>query len=247
MTADITQFSDETIRRIAESLRRTQYAPINSPRPAAHQFAKSGPRTVRRARTATNEEHPDYPDAPANCYVVELGEMVPDGEPAPGQVPFDFEPYDPPQYRLAFLCDDAACNAAHLPEGTLVHIALHHGLWWIQQPGESDRVELCLAEDHPGPDIQFDAYLGTWSPEHDKWCYDDAPLVKAIDHRHGPANIYPDAGARGIFFPMPSTNTDSGILYVLLTLDCISPGPCPTCAEYGQLLTLSISSTQWPF
>jgi hypothetical protein len=223
---DLTQFSDETIRRIADVLRRQTYTPWNSPRPERHQHAKSGPRTVRRARTTTNDDHPTYPTAPANCYVVELGEMVPDGTPEPGQVPFDFEPYDPPQYRLAFVCDDDECSAPYLPEGTLVHIALHHGLWWIHQPQTIDLYEFCLQEDHPGRGEVFDVKLGTWDPSDHSWCF-EGDAVKAIDWRYDVP--YPDAGARGQGYFLPSD--EHGRILIPIDMDCSSPGSCPACSE----------------
>jgi hypothetical protein len=88
-------------------------------------------------------------------------------------------------------------------------------------------VELCLAEDHPGRSIAFDAKLGHWSPAADNWCYDSAPTVKAIDHRYGAP--FPDAGARGLFLARPST--EHGIIYECVSLDCESPGTCPECEE----------------
>ncbi len=223
---DITQFSDETIRRIADVLRRQTHTPINSPRPPAHQHAKSGPRTVRRARTTTNDDHPTYPTAPANCYVVELGKMVPDGTPEPGQVPFDFEPYDPPQYRLAFVCDDDDCSAPYLPEGTLVHIALHHSLWWIHQPG-SDLRRCCLAENHPGCGQVFDLKLGTWNPSTHAWDYEESASAKGIDWFHSLSGPYPDAGATGNFEPRPS-NTHGTLWHLVGNMSC-DPDNCGDC------------------
>ena len=211
-------------------LRRQGFAPINSPRSpsgSTHQHAKSGPRVVRRARTTTNDEHPDYPDPPANCYVVELGEMVPDGEPEPGQVPFDFEPYDPAEYRLAFVCDDADCAAPYFPEGSIVHIALHHGRWWIQPSVSEQRAEICLSENHPGAGVKFEAKLAHWDATLEKWCYDSAPTVKGIDFREGVP--YPDAGARGMATARQSDT--EGTLWELDNLDCVSPGACPECVE----------------
>jgi hypothetical protein len=224
---DLRTLSDDTIRRLAELLRRETFQPINSPRPpsgSTHQHAKSGPRVVRRARTCTSTEHPTYPTAPANCYVVELGEMVPSGDIEPGQVDFDFEPYDPAEYRLAFVCDDADCAAEYLPEGTLVYVELHHGRWWIQQRNET-RAEICLSEDHPGAGVKFAAKLGHWDATLEKWCYDDAPTVKGIDFREGVP--YPDAGARGMATARRSDT--EGTLWELDNLDCVSPGACPLC------------------
>ncbi len=96
--------------------------------------------------------------------------------------------------------------------------------WMLLDTGTSSTefVELCLAENHPGQGIAFDAYLGTWDPSSQDWTYGDGTSVKAIDHRYGVP--YPDAGATGIFTPRQSD--DHGTIYECVSLDCDSAGPC---------------------
>lgn len=101
----------------------------------------------------------------------------------------------------------------------------------------SDLVELCLAENHPGRGIPFDAYLGTWDPSSDKWEYEagtgtgtgdctGAATVKAIDWRYG--MTYPEIGAKGLF--VARSSDEHGTVYECVSLDCESSG---NCCEYG--------------
>lgn len=112
-----------------------------------------------------------------------------------------------------------------------------YGHWFAQPPG-CVLTELCLAEDHPGRGVVFDAYRGTWNAGSDRWSYQNEETgtgtdvdcegeatVKAIDWREGTPE--PTAGARGYFIPWPSTT--HGVIYDCVSLDCDTPGTC--CAD----------------
>lgn len=88
--------------------------------------------------------------------------------------------------------------------------------------GTNGLVEMCLAENHPGRGVVFDVYMGTWSPDNNKWEYDELSTHKAIDWRYGMP--YPDAGGKGLFHPQ--TSTTHGVIYDCVSLDCDSPGTC---------------------
>ena len=88
-------------------------------------------------------------------------------------------------------------------------------------------VELCAAGENPSPNKPFDLKKGCWDKATNKFCYDDAPTVKGIDHRHGME--YPGDGARGLFMRMCSDTTTDGSIYVLISWDCESSGACTTC------------------
>lgn len=105
-----------------------------------------------------------------------------------------------------------------------VGIALwdHNNHWRIVGMLTSTLVECCLQEDHPGRGTAFNVKVGSWSPDDDKWVYNDATTYKAIDWRNGMP--YPDAGGKGLFTPHPSTT--HGIIYDCVSLDCTSPGTC---------------------
>lgn len=95
--------------------------------------------------------------------------------------------------------------------------------WMLVDDGSSFRLmELCLAENHPGRGIKFNAYQGTWSPNANGWTYTCAATVAAIDWRYGVP--YPPSGARGLFTPRPSTTY--GTIWECVALDCESPGAC---------------------
>jgi hypothetical protein len=80
----------------------------------------------------------------------------------------------------------------------------------------------CLAEQHPGRGVPFDATLGVWNPATDGWDYIGA-TIKCIDWRYGVP--YPEAGATGLFTQRPSATY--GTIWECVSLDCSSPGePC---------------------
>lgn len=122
--AQLETLSPDSIRRIAEMLRRQGYAPINTARPREPEQARSGPRVVRIARTTVSAAYPSYPLRPANTYVIELGSAAVIQQ--PGLRRAWFTPYSPAQKRIGhdFLC-------RWLPPGTVVLVELHHGQWWI--------------------------------------------------------------------------------------------------------------------
>lgn len=87
-------------------------------------------------------------------------------------------------------------------------------------------VELC-AQETATRNVPYDCLLGTWDPDEDGWCYDDAPTVTAIDHRIGPPLA--EENWKGLYQPMPSTA--HGTIYVCVSLDCEEPPEgCNTCA-----------------
>lgn len=100
---------------------------------------------------------------------------------------------------------------------------------WIAIPLEVGLKRVCIAEDHPGPDIVFTAYMGEWDPDTDSWDYGTTctgtggnNLVHVIDFFYpGP---YPGQGATGFVVPHPSTIY--GTLYEIVTMDCSSPDSC---------------------
>lgn len=92
----------------------------------------------------------------------------------------------------------------------------------LDSASESELVELCLAEDHPGRGTVFDAYLGTWSSSSNGWGFSCGDTVKAIDWRYG--TPYPATGSRGLFQAQPSDLY--GTIYECVSLDCESPGEC---------------------
>lgn len=123
--ARINSLDDESLRKIADQLRRGSYLPINSPRPQSLRDARSGPRVVRWAKTTTSDDFPTYPSAPANVYVVRFG--TPSFEATPGWVDdMGWEDYSPAERRIAF--DPAG---RYWPEGSLVEVELHHGQWYF--------------------------------------------------------------------------------------------------------------------
>jgi hypothetical protein len=127
--ADLITLTDDSLRRLAEMLRRDQHRPINSPRVQPPVNTDLPGRLVRLARTTTSTAHATYPTAPANAYVVEFGEMVPATDPpVPGVVEFSFEPYTPAEKRVALTQE----GAPYYPVDSIVHVSLHHGRWWIQ-------------------------------------------------------------------------------------------------------------------
>ena len=84
-----------------------------------------------------------------------------------------------------------------------------------------------LMEAHPGRGICFSILVGTWCPMEHQFRFDcDAEEFETgIDFHYGVP--YPEEpGARGWFKRMPSAWTDSGYIYVCVSLDCESPGEC---------------------
>lgn len=84
-----------------------------------------------------------------------------------------------------------------------------------------------LMEAHPGRGKCFNIIVGTWCPVEHQFRFDcDAVAFETgIDFHYGVP--YPiEIGARGWFKRMPSAWTDSGYIYVCVSLDCESPGEC---------------------
>jgi len=93
---------------------------------------------------------------------------------------------------------------------------------WFTLPQFALR-RFCLAEDHPGRGIVFDAYKGEWDPADHEWVF-SGTTVKCIDWWYSAGGPYPDAGATGLMIARPSD--DYGTIYEVVTMDCDSPGSC---------------------
>jgi len=91
----------------------------------------------------------------------------------------------------------------------------------VRRTPSSELVELC-AQGTATRNIVYEALLGTWDPAESKYCYDDAPTVKAIDHRYGMPLA--ETGSKGLYQAMPSSvEGHNGTLYVCVSLDCEAP------------------------
>jgi hypothetical protein len=98
-------------------------------------------------------------------------------------------------------------------------------------PADDELYWCMLMEAHPGQNTCFDIIVGTWCPAEHKFRFDcdtlETDYETGIDFHYGVP--YPtEAGARGWFKRMESTWTDSGYIYVCVSLDCESPGTCST-------------------
>ena len=91
-------------------------------------------------------------------------------------------------------------------------------------------VELC-AQETAERNVPYTALLGTWNPDTNIYCYDNAPTVYAIDHRKGPPLA--ESGWKGLYQRMPSTVVaHNGFIYVNVSLDCELPEEgCNECGE----------------
>lgn len=106
--------------------------------------------------------------------------------------------------------------------------------WIFLQAPASELFWCMLMEDHPGPGVCFDILIGTWCWEEYKFRFDcDAP---ASDYEVGIDRHYTESAggmipepakyAQGWFKRMPAKWTDSGCVYVVVSLDCDSDGLC---------------------
>lgn len=93
--------------------------------------------------------------------------------------------------------------------------------------GEEELYWCMLKTAHPGRGICFSILIGTWCPDEHKFRFDcsaDA-TESGIDWHYGVP--YPDEPyAKGWFKKMPSNWTDSGYIYVCVSLDCDSDEDC---------------------
>ena len=95
---------------------------------------------------------------------------------------------------------------------------------WMLIDGGVKLVELC-AQEIASRNTPYDCLLGTWNPALDVYCYDDAPTVKAIDHRKGPPHA--EVGWKGLY--QPEKSDTYGTIYVNVSLDCALPPEGCTC------------------
>lgn len=95
------------------------------------------------------------------------------------------------------------------------------------KPGINSDLYWCmLMENHPGRGKCFDMVIGEWCSGEHKFRFDcDATEFETgIDWHYGVP--YPDKYAQGWFQRMPSDWTDSGYIYVCVSLDCESDDDC---------------------
>lgn len=120
-------FAPQSVSRISDTVRAVEQTPVMRQlmRP---QFRRPQARTIRWARTTTNEDYPSYPDT-GPCYVVEFGDCVPSSTPAPGStVSQSFTAYDPAWTEVAVDPDNGTWD-----QGTVVRVELNDdGTWWIR-------------------------------------------------------------------------------------------------------------------
>lgn len=108
--------------------------------------------------------------------------------------------------------------------GVIAELIDHNSQYvnWILLDSTGQQLfELC-AQETATRNVPYDCLLGTWNPAEGIWCYDDAPTVKAVDHRYGMQLA--ELEFKGLYQPMPCTiaGTD-GVLYVCVSLDCEAP------------------------
>jgi hypothetical protein len=103
-----------------------------------------------------------------------------------------------------------------------------YGRYFTQDPVANELVELC-SQETAERNVPYQCLLGTWDPDLQLWCYDDAETVYAIDHRKGAPHA--EEGWKGLYQEMPSTDPDhEGKIYVCVSLDCEEPEEgCNTC------------------
>lgn len=117
--------------------------------------------------------------------------------------------------------------------------------------GEEELYWCMLMQDHPGRGVCFDILVGKWCEREYKHRFDcdgggyGANYEKAIDWHYtesvGGSIPEPAKYAQGWFKRMPAAWTDSGYVYVVVSLDCESDGvcapnhalPCTKEGEYG--------------
>lgn len=101
------------------------------------------------------------------------------------------------------------------------------GTWFTSKTVSNQLVELCALEEAER-NIPYECLLGTWNPDVQLWCYDNAETVWAIDHRKGAPHA--EEGWKGLYQEMPSNNPDhDGKIYICVSLDCSTPEEGCTC------------------
>jgi len=96
---------------------------------------------------------------------------------------------------------------------------------WMFLEAPSDVKWCMLMENHPGRGELFKVIIGKWCPDDNMYRFDcESDQFDAIDWNYGTPE--PTEGAQGYFRLMPSGTTDTGIVFVVISLDCESPGEC---------------------
>jgi hypothetical protein len=103
---------------------------------------------------------------------------------------------------------------------------------FIESPSPGEVFWCVLLEDHPGRGECFNIAVGVWCKAEAKHRFDCSEIEIGIDWHNTESNggslTEPDAGARGWFKRESCPSTDSGWIYVVVSLDCESPGECGT-------------------
>lgn len=108
-------------------------------------------------------------------------------------------------------------SAVRAVEKHIGHLTRRHGYVVGSQPAA---VRCCLAEQHPGYNIVFEVYVGTWNPATDNWDY-SLEKSKAKDLFYADPEVTPGEGATGMFIPRPSDTY--GTIYMAISGDCDAP------------------------
>jgi len=126
---------------------------------------------------------------------------------------------------------------------------------WEMLSGGGDRLYWCmLMEDHPGRYTCFDILIGQWCEEEYRFRFDcdaaSATYEVGVDLHHtvsaGGQIPEPEKYAQGWFRKMPAAFTDSGYVYVVVSLDCDSDGICSGASEGHDLPCVTGASATDP-
>lgn len=83
-----------------------------------------------------------------------------------------------------------------------------------------------LQSDHPGKDQCFNILVGEWDPATNGWTFDcsSTEFEKGVDFHNGAP--LPEKYACGWFERKVSETTDSGYIYLVVSLDCTARESC---------------------
>lgn len=80
---------------------------------------------TRWVQTTVDDDNPSYPVAPANKFVIQLGDWSAFDDTAVGQETITFEPYEPAETYIAY------SHVGWLPENIVLRATLQDGFWHI--------------------------------------------------------------------------------------------------------------------
>ncbi len=97
---------------------------------------------------------------------------------------------------------------------------------WVCEIADGSLFWCMLQEDHPGRGVEFDILVGRHCPDTGKHRFDCSETVfqVGIDWHNGAPE--PDEYTQGWFKRRPSTTTDSGYIFHVISLDCESDDSC---------------------